>query len=78
MLFLLIKDYHRVESEKRFNFGTPFISDDINEWIDKTWAKHQVNLLAFAFEWVKSFYDNEDIWPSTHRKKSQKTRWKTT
>ena len=73
MLFLLIKDYHRVESEQRFNFGTPFISDDINEWMDKTWTKHQVNLLAFAFDWINYFFNNEDIWPSTHRKKSQYT-----
>lgn len=71
MLFLLIKDYHRVESEKRFNFGIPSISEEITTWVDKTWAKNQVNLLAFAFEWANSFFDNEDIWPSTHKKKSQ-------
>ncbi|WP_346936031.1 hypothetical protein [Clostridium sp.] len=73
MLFLFIKDYHRVESQQRFNFGTPIISDEINDWIDKTWAKHQVNLLAFAYDWINSFYDSEDIWPSTHRKKSLNT-----
>jgi len=71
MLFLFIKDYHRVESQQRFNFGLPTISDEINDWIDKTWAKHQVNLLAFAYDWINRFYDNEDLWPSTHRKKSQ-------
>lgn len=73
MLFLFIKDYHRVESQQRFNFGTPIISDEVNDWIDKTWAKHQVNLLAFAYDWINSFYDNEYIWPSTHRKKSLNT-----
>lgn len=75
MLFLFIKDYHRVESQQRFNFGIPTISEEINDWIDNTWAKHQVNLLAFAYDWIISFYDNEDIWPSTHRRKSQYT-WK--
>lgn len=64
MLFLFIKDYHRIESQQRFNFGTPSISDEIKDWIDKTWVKHQVNLLAFAYDWINSFYDNEDIWPS--------------
>lgn len=29
MLFLFIKDYHRVESEQRFNFGIPSISEEI-------------------------------------------------
>ena len=71
MLFLFIKDYHRVESEQRFGFGVPSISEEITDWVDKTWAKHQVNLLAFAYDWINSFYENEDIWPSTHRKKSQ-------
>lgn len=71
MLFLFIKDYHRVESEQRFGFGVPSISEEITDWVDKTWAKHQVNLLAFAYDWINSFYEKEDIWPSTHRKKSQ-------
>ena len=73
MLFLFIKDYHRVESERRFNFGIPSISEEINDWVDKTWAKHQVNLLAFAYDWINCFFDNEEIWPSSHRKKSQNT-----
>ncbi len=70
MLYLFIKDYHRVQSQKRFNVGIPAITEEINDWIDKTWAKHQVNLLAFSYDWINSFYDNENIWPSTHRKKS--------
>jgi len=71
MLFLFIKDYHRVESQRMFNFGIPTISVEINDWIDETWAKHQVNLLAFAFDWADRFYKNEDLWPSTHKKKSE-------
>lgn len=70
MLCLFIKDYHRVQSQKRFDFGTPTISEEINDWIDKTWAKHQVNLLAFAYSWIDYFFNNEDIWPVSHRKKS--------
>ena len=73
MLFLFIKEYHRVESEQRFNFGIPSISEEITDWVNKTWTRHQVNLLAFAYDWINSFYDNEEIWPSTHRKKSQYT-----
>jgi hypothetical protein len=61
MLFLFIKEYHRVESEQRFNFGIPSISEEITDWVNKTWTRHQVNLLAFAYDWINSFYDNEEI-----------------
>ena len=71
MLFLFIKDYHKVESEQQLNFGVPTISEEINIWIDKTWAKYQVNLLAFAYKWIINFYDNIDLWPTTHRIKSK-------
>ncbi|NMB96110.1 MAG: hypothetical protein GYA02_05810 [Clostridiaceae bacterium] len=73
MLFLLIKDYHRVESEKKYSYGTPSISEEINDWVEKTWAKYHVNLFAFAYDWINYFFNNEDIWPSTHRRKSQYT-----
>lgn len=73
MLFLFIKDYHRVQSQKHFEFGVPTITEEISDWINNTWTKYQVNLLAFAYDWINNFYDNEEIWPSTHRKKSQYT-----
>ncbi|SFS07450.1 hypothetical protein [Anaeromicropila populeti] len=40
MLFLFIKDNHRVVSEQRFSSGIPSISEEIMDWIDKTWAKY--------------------------------------
>lgn len=70
MLFLLIRDYHKVESKKNFNIEHSSISEEITDWIDTTWEKHQVNLLAFAYSWIHHFFDNEDTWPATHRKKS--------
>jgi hypothetical protein len=48
-------------------------TEEISDWINNTWTKYQVNLLAFAYDWINNFYDNEEIWPSTHRKKSQYT-----
>jgi len=71
MLFLFIKDYHRVMSQKGMENQSVFISDEINEWIQGTWSKYQVNLLEFAYRWIEYFYDNEDIWPASHRRKSQ-------
>lgn len=70
-LFLLVKDYHRVESLKRLNWGVPAITENISDWVNQTWVKHQVNILAFAYEWIDTFFNNEDLWPVMHRKKSQ-------
>jgi len=55
MLFLFIEYYHRVESEQRFNFWIPSILEEISDWVNKTWVKHQVNLLAFVYDWISSF-----------------------
>lgn len=71
MLFLFIKEYHRVISEPDEEFENLFISEGIDDWIKQTWLKHQVNVLAFAYNWAYYFYENEDLWPSTHRRKSQ-------
>ncbi len=75
MLFLFIKDYHRVMSQKGIGNDYVFISDEINEWITGTWEKYQVNLQEFAFQWVNYFWDNDSLWPVSHRKKS-KTNYK--
>lgn len=71
MLFLFIKEYHRVQSQRSMEFGTPFIAEGVNDWIENTWSKYQVNVVAFADHWVNYFYEHEDLWPATHRKKSQ-------
>lgn len=71
MLFLFIKDYHRVKSQSNKEFNGVFISEEINQWVEETWAKHQVNIMVFVYDWINYFYDNENLWPSTHRKKTQ-------
>lgn len=47
MLFLFIKDYHRVQSQQRFDFRIPIIFDEINDWIEKTWASIRLIFLPF-------------------------------
>lgn len=71
MLFLFIKEYHRVQSQQVYGLDSLGISEEIDDWIKDTWAKHQVNVLGFACCWADYFFDNEKIWPSTHRKKSE-------
>lgn len=73
MLFLFIKDYHHIFSQRSYLMDFPFISEEINDWITKTWEKYNVNVYAFAEDWVSGFYDAEDSWPASHRRKSQYT-----
>jgi hypothetical protein len=71
MLFLFIKEYHRIISEPKEDIKTLNISEGLNLWLVQTWKKHQVNLLKFTFHWVNQFYENEEMWPAKHKKKSQ-------
>lgn len=42
------------------------------ELFKETGGRRQNNkVMAFADDWVNYFYQNEDLWPVTHRKKSQ-------
>lgn len=71
MLYQFVKEYHHIQSQQSFLTDVPFISEEVNEWIENTWTKHNVNVVAFAHDWVNRFYDAEDSWPATHREKSQ-------
>ena len=69
LLFQFIKDYHRVKSNKEL----PYICDQMNEWMEEALKKNNVNLAAFAYEWIDKFYDDESSWPMTHRIKGKST-----
>ncbi|MDF0736751.1 hypothetical protein [Bacillus pacificus] len=71
MLFLFIKNHHQIQSQIAMEHNQIFITEEINEWIEKTWTKHQVNVVAFAFDWVHRFYSNPDMWQVKHKRKSQ-------
>jgi hypothetical protein len=73
MLFLFIKNNHRIISQDTWRTGFPFVSENINQWIEETKNKFNVNLVAFARNWVDYFYDHEEIWPANHRTKSHET-----
>lgn len=70
MLYLFIKEYHRVESTKLSIDTALEIDDNLREWIEETYKKYNVNLLMFADEWIDYFSEHEEIWPSSHKKKS--------
>ncbi len=71
MLFLFIKNHHQIQSQIAMERSKIFITEEINEWIEKTWAKHQVNVVAFAFDWAHRFYGNPDMWQAKHKRKSR-------
>lgn len=71
MLFLFTKDHHRIQSNPKKDFENIYVSEEVEEWINKTWNKHQVNLLAFASDYVNRFYDNEEVWDTKHRIRSK-------
>jgi hypothetical protein len=70
MLFLFIKDHHRIQSSPTAEFENVYISEEVDDWIKSTWRKYHVNLLAFASDYVTRFYDNEDTWDVKHRIRS--------
>lgn len=71
MLFLLIKDYHRVISKRSMENLDCFVSNEINEWIYSTWNRYQVNLLEFSHRWVENYWEDDSLWPSSYKIKSK-------
>ncbi|MFD1064398.1 hypothetical protein [Oceanobacillus locisalsi] len=71
MLFLFIKDYHRIQSNPKGDFENIYISEEVKEWINRTWNKYQVNLPAFASNYVDHFFDNQESWDEKHRIRSK-------
>ncbi|EMI9085488.1 hypothetical protein QCQ57_000031 [Bacillus wiedmannii] len=71
MLFLFIKNHHQIQGRIAMEHNRIFITADINEWVEMTWTRYQVNVVAFAFDWVYRFHDNPDRWHVKHKRKSQ-------
>jgi len=71
MIYLYIKDEHKVR-----NLPHPYdqgyhISDEISEWIDSTYRKYGVNIYNFCWEWVSYFFNFPEIWPKGHKQKGK-------
>ena len=71
MLFRFIKDEHHARSLISEEFETPHITDNIDEWISKTYLKYGVNIYNFCSEYIFSFLDDPDRWPKAHKKRSE-------
>ncbi|WP_333593662.1 hypothetical protein [Anaerospora hongkongensis] len=73
MLFLFIKEYQRNQAQLHWKNGRYLISPEIDGWTEGTWEKYQINLWHFVSKWLESFSDNVDLWPMSHRIKSQES-----
>ena len=69
LLFLFIKEYHSIESQKYGSLA--FFTEEIYEWIEKTWDIYKVNIWAFAEQYINRFYDDDSLWPSEHKIKNK-------
>lgn len=67
MLFLFIKNYHRIESQREINQPSVHLGEDINEWLEKTWVKYRVNIWTFASNYIHRFSDDDSLWPLKHK-----------
>ena len=68
MLYLFIKDYHQIQSQ--LGDDLHIFDDEITQWIGNTWKKQKVNIVTFCWDWIDRFSDDETLWPTSHRKKS--------
>jgi hypothetical protein len=71
-LFNLLKDIHTDDS-----IMTPFheeriLPGDVNEWVNKTYYKHGVNLFAFCYEYMNWFWQSPEVWPKNRKSKDQR------
>jgi len=71
MIYRFLKDEHRIRSLISEDYELPYISEEINEWINKTYLKHGVNMYCFCYEYLMDFMDHPDRWPKGHRRKSK-------
>lgn len=72
MMFLFIKDYHRVKSNNCVKYNSlSFFTEKISKWVEKTHSKYNVHIPAFASCYIDKFYDSVDKWPAKHKKRSE-------
>lgn len=70
-LFNLLKDIHTDSS-----IMTPFQEDrilpgDINEWVNKVYRQHGVNLYTFCFSYLEWFWQSPEVWPRDRKSKDE-------
>lgn len=47
--------------------NAPFISEKFDRWIENTNKQYGVDIEKFVFNYLNKFFDNEDMWPRSHK-----------
>ncbi len=71
MIYLYLKDEHRIRSLVSEENDLPHITEGIDSWIKKTYLKYGVNLFAFCYEYLTDYVEHPEKWPKGHKKKSK-------
>ena len=71
MIYRFLKDEHHVRSLISEDSLPPRITENIDEWISKTYLKYGVNMYSFCYEYLMEFLENPDRWPKQHKSRSQ-------
>jgi hypothetical protein len=70
IIYQFIKEAHKIRNNI-INFSDIYISESINEWIEETYKKYEVNIYNFCYEYVESYFETPEKWPIGHKKKSR-------
>jgi hypothetical protein len=68
MIYQFIKEAHRIRNDIS-DFSDIYISENINEWIEKTYKKYGVNIFNFCWKYIESYFETPEKWPVGHKKK---------
>ena len=71
MIYRFLRDEHRTRSLVSEECELPNITEEIDEWMKKTYLKNGVNMYSFCSEYLMDFMDNPERWPKEHRKRSE-------
>ena len=72
MIYRFLKDEHHTRSLVPEEYGLPFITEGINDWMEKTYLKHGVNMYSFCSEYMADFLDNPENLPQVNHKDEDK------
>lgn len=71
MIYLFLKDRHRICSLFSEEGELPYINESIDDWVKNTYMEHGVNIYSFCDAYLETFLAAPDKWPEGHKKKSK-------
>ncbi|MCO4097050.1 hypothetical protein KFV08_02640 [Macrococcoides canis] len=66
-IYKFLINYHKIKSEFYKSINEISISAPVDNWINETFNNFNVNLVAFAEEWLSYYFNHPNIWPHSHK-----------